>query len=55
MIIPHNSPNKVNRLVRALNHNCDFFIHINGKTDLELFRKKLRDMDNVHLAKLELR
>ncbi len=50
MIMAHDSPEKVNRLVRVLNYNSDFFIHIDKKSDIELFKRKLCDLENVHFC-----
>lgn len=50
MIFAYNNPDKVNRLVRSLNFNCDFFIHVDKKRNIEDFKDKLRDLSNVYFC-----
>ena len=50
MIFAYNSPEKVNRLVRALDYNCDFFIHVDKKRDVKSFEDKLKDLPNAYFC-----
>ena len=42
LILAHNTPNHLARLVRALDSpNVDFFIHVDRKSDISRFRDRL--------------
>ena len=51
MIFAYNNADKVNRLIRALNYNCDFFVHLDKKADIKTFENKLSDLSNVYFCR----
>lgn len=46
LILAHTDPDHLNRLINSLNYNCDFYIHIDGKSSLESF-SELSQYSNV--------
>ena len=50
MIFAYNNAHKTERLIRALNYNCDFFVHVDKKTDIASFQSRLGDLYNVHFC-----
>ena len=52
LILAHTDPEQLERLVRSLNSGKnDFFIHIDKKMDIEKFKNRLKDLDNIYWAK----
>ena len=47
LIIAHNRPDHLCKLIRNLYHQkCDFFIYIDGKSDIGLFQDALKEFNN---------
>jgi hypothetical protein len=56
LIMAHEQPQQLQRLVKALDcPNAVFFIHIDGKADLELFRAQLPSKANVRFLEQRIR
>src|SRR5690349_19353849 len=50
LILAHNTPNHLSRLVRALDSaNAAFFIHVDRKSDISPFRKGLSQPNTTFL------
>ncbi|TCL07343.1 beta-1,6-N-acetylglucosaminyltransferase [Sodalis ligni] len=43
LILAHNDPIHLERLIKSLDYQCDFYIHIDKKVDIAPFVKSLRD------------
>ena len=50
MIFAYKDEKKVKRLVSSLNYNCDFFIHLDKKADITVFKNELKGFENVHFT-----
>lgn len=48
LIVAHNDPSHLFRLIKRLNYQADFFIHIDKKTALDPFLKSLGNTPNVY-------
>ena len=47
LILAHNRPDHLCKLIRSLYHQkCDFFIYIDGKSDIGLFQDALKEFNN---------
>ncbi|MDG5814690.1 beta-1,6-N-acetylglucosaminyltransferase [Chitinispirillales bacterium ANBcel5] len=52
IILAHNDPKQLKRLIEALNYReeNDFFIHIDQKSDIDLFKVLFEDIKNVYFV-----
>ncbi|MAC96403.1 MAG: hypothetical protein CMC96_12985 [Flavobacteriales bacterium] len=53
LILAHNDPIHLNKLIKALNYNADFYVHIDKKTEIEKFQE-LISCENVFFIKNRL-
>ncbi|OCT10709.1 hypothetical protein A8709_23005 [Paenibacillus pectinilyticus] len=51
LLLVHNDIDHCERLVDSLDHNSDFFIHIDSKTKIDEFAKRLEGRNNITLIK----
>lgn len=52
LIVAHNDPDSVRELILALHdEKAHFFVHIDGKANIEDFKKVLQNITHVHVAK----
>ena len=51
IMLVHNNPFQVKRLVDSLKETGDFYIHIDKKRDIRPFKQALEGIDAVHLSK----
>ena len=52
LLLVHNQPEHLVRLIRALDMPCvHFFIHVDGKADISDFMKNIKEAPNVHYIK----
>lgn len=49
LILAHDDPHHLVRLIHAIDYQCDFYIHIDKKQAIETF-KSLNDLPNVHFC-----
>ncbi|WP_308632392.1 beta-1,6-N-acetylglucosaminyltransferase, partial [Marinilactibacillus psychrotolerans] len=47
LILAHNDPTNLKRMIDALNEHADFFVHIDKKNDEILFTELFQEYDNV--------
>lgn len=47
LLLVHNDPEQLKRLVHKLNYHADFYIHIDKKVDQKVYKKILNGMNNV--------
>lgn len=55
IVLAHNNPYQLKRLVESLEETGDFFIHIDKKRDIRPFKEVFAGMDSVHLLKKRVR
>lgn len=48
LILAHDDPKHLKRLVNSINYKCDIYIHVDLKADIELFKKEVGNLQNVH-------
>ena len=51
ILLAHNNPSQLKRLVDSLKNTGDFYIHIDKKSDIRPFKQVFDGMDTVHLLK----
>lgn len=51
ILLAHNNPSQLKRLVDSLKNTGDFYIHIDKKSDIRPFKQVFEGMDSVHLLK----
>lgn len=48
LILAHSDAEHFKRLVNRLNYNCDFYVHVDKKTDITLYKNKVISNSNVY-------
>lgn len=47
LILVHSDPIHFGKLIRALGHNCDIYVHVDKKSDISAFKETAKKMANV--------
>lgn len=48
LILANSDPMHLNKLVNSINYKCDIYIHVDVKSNIEIFKKEISNLENIY-------